>query len=87
LVADVERDVPNAVAHRRAEEDLIRPPHALTVEAVELPDEPVVGVQWHPEVLWHDCAHAMDLLRGFTAECARTRWADPIAANGTRTDR
>ena len=39
------------------------------VEAVELPDEPVVGVQWHPEVYWHDCAHAMDLMRGFSAEC------------------
>ena len=131
LIADVERDVPDAVAHRRAEEDLIRPLHAVTVdagsrlarwmgvcgplqvnsqhhqgiavvgaglrvvaravdhlvEAVELPDEPVVGVQWHPEVLWHTCAHAMDLLRGFAAECIRTREVDPIGANRTRTDR
>jgi dimethylaniline monooxygenase (N-oxide forming) len=39
------------------------------VEAVELPDEPVVGVQWHPEVLWHNCAHAIELLRGFAAAC------------------
>ncbi|HEY6573545.1 MAG TPA: gamma-glutamyl-gamma-aminobutyrate hydrolase family protein [Mycobacterium sp.] len=131
LIADVERDVPDAVAHRRAEEDLIRPLHAVTVEAgsrlawwmgvsgllqvnsqhhqgiavagaglrvvaravdhlieaVELPDEPVVGVQWHPEVLWHTCAHAMDLLRGFAAECIRTREAAPIGVNRTRTAR
>jgi putative glutamine amidotransferase len=33
LIADVARDVPDAVAHRRAEEDLIRPLHAVTVEA------------------------------------------------------
>ena len=33
LIADVERDVPDAVAHRRAEEDLIRPLHAVTVDA------------------------------------------------------
>ena len=43
------------------------------IEAVELRGEPVVGVQWHPEVLWHTCAHAMDLMRGFAAECARIR--------------
>jgi putative glutamine amidotransferase len=131
LIADVKRDVPDAVAHRRAEEDLIRPLHAVTVEAgsrlaqwmgvcgpllvnsqhhqgiavvgaelrvvaravdhlveaVELPDELVVGVQWHPEVLWHTCAHAMDLLRGFAAECVRAREADPIGVNRTRTAR
>jgi putative glutamine amidotransferase len=57
------------------------------VEAVELPNDPVVGVQWHPEVLWHKCAHAMDLLRGFAAECVRTREADPIGVNRTRTAR
>jgi putative glutamine amidotransferase len=117
LIADVGRDVPGAVAHRREEEDLIRPLHAVTVqsgsrlaqwmgvagplrvnsqhhqgiavagaglrvvaravdsliEAVELPDEPVAGVQWHPEVLWHSCVHAMDLMRGFAAECVRAR--------------
>ncbi len=28
------------------------------VEAVELPDEPVVGVQWHPELLAHVAPHA-----------------------------
>jgi putative glutamine amidotransferase len=131
LIADVARDVPDAVVHRRAEEDLIRPLHAVTVEtgsrlaqwmgvsgplqvnsqhhqgiavvgaglrvvaravdhlaeAVELTDEPVVGVQWHPEVLWHNCAHAMDLLRGFAVECVRTRMGDPIGANRAQTDR
>jgi hypothetical protein len=56
-------------------------------EAVELPDELVVAVLWHPEVLWHTCAHAMDLLRGFAAECVRTREADPIGVNRTRTAR
>jgi hypothetical protein len=57
------------------------------IEAVELPDEPVVGVQWRPEVLWHTCAHAMGLLRGSAAEGIRTREVDPIGANTTRTDR
>jgi putative glutamine amidotransferase len=122
LIADVKRDVPGAVAHRRAEEDLVRPLHTVTVEAgsrlaqwigvagplqvnsqhhqgiavagaglrvvaravdqlieaVELADEPVVGVQWHPEVLWRNCAHATDLLCGFAAECVRTREANMV---------
>ncbi len=39
------------------------------VEGIELAGEPVVGVQWHPEVLWREADHAMNLLRAFTAEC------------------
>lgn len=39
------------------------------IEGIELPEEPVVGVQWHPEVYWQDCAHALALMRGFSAEC------------------
>jgi Peptidase C26 len=77
LVADVERDVPDAVA--RAVDHL--------VEAVELPDEPVVGVQWHPEVLWYMSAHAMNLLRGFAAECVQSRGTTLIGANRAQTDR
>lgn len=39
------------------------------IEGIELPDEPVVGVQWHPEVYWHKSTHALALMRGFAAEC------------------
>ena len=114
LIADIRRDVADAVDHRRDEEDLIAPLHTATVspgsrlsawlgqsgvidvnsqhhqgigvpgrrlrvvaraedglvEGIELPGEPVVGVQWHPEVLWHSCTHALALMRGFAAECS-----------------
>lgn len=43
------------------------------IEGIELPDAPVVGVQWHPEVWWRNCAHALALMRGFAIECIRTR--------------
>jgi putative glutamine amidotransferase len=128
LVADISRDVPCAVDHRRSEEDLAQPLHTVTVqpgsrvgqwmgaaglvhvnsqhhqgiavpgrrlravarandhliEAVELPDEAVVGVQWHPEVLWRNCAHALDLLRGFGAECVRARTAQFTTSSSNR---
>lgn len=39
------------------------------VEGFELPDERVVGVQWHPEVLWPTGDHARALLSSFVNEC------------------
>ncbi|MFN7149698.1 MAG: gamma-glutamyl-gamma-aminobutyrate hydrolase family protein [Microthrixaceae bacterium] len=46
------------------------------VEAVETPDGRVVGVQWHPEMLWTADEAALDLLRGFVAECRSWRDED-----------
>jgi hypothetical protein len=46
------------------------------VEGFELPDEPVVGVQWHPEVLWKTHEHAGTLLASLvrtSAVAARAR--------------
>jgi putative glutamine amidotransferase len=40
------------------------------IEAIELPDEPVVAVQWHPELLWPDEEHAFNVLGGFVSACA-----------------
>lgn len=40
------------------------------IEAVELPAHRLVGVQWHPEILWPNNLHALDLLRGFVHACA-----------------
>jgi putative glutamine amidotransferase len=40
------------------------------VEAFELPDGPLMGVQWHPEVLWPTEAHSHNLLAAFVACCA-----------------
>lgn len=42
------------------------------VEGFELPDERIVGVQWHPEVLWPTHDHAKALMENFVAECAST---------------
>jgi len=39
------------------------------VEGIEVPNEAVVGVQWHPELLWRTDNHAMNLLRGFVDAC------------------
>lgn len=39
------------------------------VEGIEVPGEVVVGVQWHPELLWRTDDHSMSLLRGFVDEC------------------
>lgn len=39
------------------------------IEAFELPGEPLVAVQWHPEVLWRNQSHADALMRGFVASC------------------
>ncbi|MGB3485177.1 MAG: gamma-glutamyl-gamma-aminobutyrate hydrolase family protein [Mycobacterium sp.] len=52
------------------------------VEGIEVPGEVVVGVQWHPELLWRTDGHAMNLLRGFVNEC-RVR-ATPLSAGSTR---
>ncbi|MCX6398428.1 MAG: gamma-glutamyl-gamma-aminobutyrate hydrolase family protein [Propionibacteriales bacterium] len=35
------------------------------VEAVELPGRQLVGVQWHPEILWSTEQSSLDLLAGF----------------------
>lgn len=39
------------------------------VEAFEIPDEKIVAVQWHPEVLWRAEYHALNLLKSFAAMC------------------
>ena len=116
LIADIQRDLPTAVVHRRSEEALARPLHPVTVapgtllaswlgragriavnsqhhqgigvlaegltaaarsddslvEGIELGDERLVGVQWHPEVLWPTEEHARRLLASFAGECLRT---------------
>ncbi|MER5624308.1 gamma-glutamyl-gamma-aminobutyrate hydrolase family protein [Streptosporangium sp. NPDC002544] len=45
------------------------------VEGAELRDHPLVAVQWHPEILWPNEEHALQLLSGFVDAC-RT---DPAA--------
>ncbi|WP_418061876.1 gamma-glutamyl-gamma-aminobutyrate hydrolase family protein [Pimelobacter simplex] len=47
------------------------------VEGIEIPGESVVGVQWHPEVLWSTEEHASRLLAGFTEECLAVVAPDP----------
>ncbi|QLQ09572.1 MAG: gamma-glutamyl-gamma-aminobutyrate hydrolase family protein [Nocardioidaceae bacterium] len=42
------------------------------IEGIEHPDEPIVAVQWHPEVLWATEGHALRLLTSFIDECAAT---------------
>lgn len=37
---------------------------------VEVPSSRLVGVQWHPEILWPNDQHARMLLRGFVRVCA-----------------
>lgn len=39
------------------------------VEAVEAPQDTLVGIQWHPEVLWPREPNALALLCGFVNEC------------------
>lgn len=39
------------------------------VEGFELPGERLVGVQWHPEVLWPAEAHARTLMSTFIHQC------------------
>lgn len=113
LIADIRRERPEALEHRRSEEALAAPLHAVSIspgsmlatwagasgsidvnsqhhqgiaslaspltasaisddgliEGVELVGERVVGVQWHPEVLWPTERHAASLLTNFTNEC------------------
>ena len=45
------------------------------VEAFEAPAKQLVGVQWHPEVLWPYEETSAALLRGFVAECEARRQA------------
>lgn len=45
------------------------------LEAFELAERRLVGVQWHPEVLWPYEKTSADLLRGFVDECATARAA------------
>jgi putative glutamine amidotransferase len=40
------------------------------IEGIEAPGEPVVGVQWHPELMWPAEEYALRVLGGFVAECA-----------------
>ena len=40
------------------------------IEAVESVDHRLVGVQWHPEILWPYEPSSAALLRGFATECA-----------------
>ena len=37
------------------------------IEALELPAERILGVQWHPEILWQSEPHARRLLESFVA--------------------
>jgi len=39
------------------------------VEAVESVEKHLVGVQWHPEILWPREPHSASLLRGYVSEC------------------
>lgn len=39
------------------------------VEAAESVEKHLVGVQWHPEILWPDEPHSASLLRGYVSEC------------------
>jgi putative glutamine amidotransferase len=39
------------------------------VEAVQAPERRLVGVQWHPEILWPNEPSSLDLLVGFVKEC------------------
>ena len=50
------------------------------VEALEWPERRLVGVQWHPEILWPYEGSSADLLSGFAAECA----AFGMTAHGSR---
>lgn len=43
------------------------------VEAFELPAERLVGVQWHPELLWSAEAHARQLMSKFVHRCTMPR--------------
>lgn len=40
------------------------------VEGAESAEHNLVGVQWHPEILWPYEASSFDLLRGFVSACA-----------------
>ncbi len=41
------------------------------VEAFEHPTEPLLAVQWHPEILWVNEPHALALMAAFTRSCVR----------------
>ncbi len=42
------------------------------IEALEQPDYPfLIGVQWHPEWLYHTHEHARKLFEAFAAACAK----------------
>lgn len=45
------------------------------VEAFEWPEEGLVAVQWHPEVVWATDENHLDLLRGFVEKAERERGA------------
>ena len=38
------------------------------IEAFEMPNEPVVAVQWHPEVLWKTSDEQLNILKGFVRQ-------------------
>ncbi|GAA3671433.1 gamma-glutamyl-gamma-aminobutyrate hydrolase family protein [Nocardioides ginsengisoli] len=49
------------------------------VEAAEMADRRLVGVQWHPEILWPNEPTSLGLLTGFVAAC-RVPAADAVSA-------
>lgn len=61
--------------HHQGIRDLAPPLRAVAsapddlVEGVELAERQVVGVQWHPEILWAEEATSLDLLAGFVRAC------------------
>jgi putative glutamine amidotransferase len=42
------------------------------IEAYESNGGRLTGIQWHPEINWHDNAHAHSLLTGFVEACTGT---------------
>lgn len=40
------------------------------IEAFEIPNEPIVAVQWHPEVLWKTSNEQLNILKGFVRQAA-----------------
>lgn len=54
------------------------------LEALELPAERILGIQWHPEVLWESERHAQLLLSSFVAAaaCPGVRGHEQVPAGG-----
>jgi len=52
------------------------------VEAFEIASDRLVAVQWHPEVLWRNEPHALELLRSFVTGKMSARKPGPTALVG-----